>query len=315
MRQVLSKGVLVTAAVSGVLSVTSGYAHADAVGDSTVANSPGVVSGNNVQAPVHVPVNLCGNTVTVIGLLNPAFGNKCANGSSAQPGRSSGAAASSTVTRSPGVVSGNNVQAPVHVPVNACGNTVNVVAALNPAFGNKCANGPTKTTPPVDEPPADQPPADEPPANEPPADEPPANEPPADEPPAYEPPASDEPPADQPPTDEPPADEPPASDEPPADQPPADEPPADEPPASDEPPTNEPPADEPPASDEPPADQPPADEPPASDEPPADEPPAHEPPASNEPPVTPPARPDEARQAHGSQARPRHVAPGAHRCR
>ncbi|MFJ2742712.1 chaplin, partial [Streptomyces sp. NPDC087440] len=99
MRQVLSKSVLVTAAVSGVLSMTSGYAYADAVGNSTVSKSPGVISGNSVQAPVHVPVNLCGNTVNVIGLLNPAFGNKCSNGSSVKPGKSSGATASSTVAK------------------------------------------------------------------------------------------------------------------------------------------------------------------------------------------------------------------------
>lgn len=28
---------------------------------------------------MHVPVNVCGNTVSVIGLLNPAFGNTCIN--------------------------------------------------------------------------------------------------------------------------------------------------------------------------------------------------------------------------------------------
>ena len=36
-------------------------------------------SGNLVQVPVHVPVNVCGDSVNVIGLLNPAFGNECAN--------------------------------------------------------------------------------------------------------------------------------------------------------------------------------------------------------------------------------------------
>jgi len=41
--------------------------------------SPGVGSGNLVQVPVHVPVNVVGNSVDVIGLLNPAFGNKAAN--------------------------------------------------------------------------------------------------------------------------------------------------------------------------------------------------------------------------------------------
>jgi hypothetical protein len=41
--------------------------------------SPGVLSGNNIQVPVHVPVNVCGNTVNVVALLNPAFGNTCVN--------------------------------------------------------------------------------------------------------------------------------------------------------------------------------------------------------------------------------------------
>ena len=39
--------------------------------------SPGVLSGNIVQAPIHIPGNACGNSVDVIGLLNPAFGNTC----------------------------------------------------------------------------------------------------------------------------------------------------------------------------------------------------------------------------------------------
>ncbi|MET7618277.1 chaplin [Streptomyces sp. NPDC005408] len=51
-----------------------------------------------------------------------------------------GASAEGAAVHSPGVVSGNVVQVPVHVPVNVCGNTVNVIALLNPAFGNKCAN-------------------------------------------------------------------------------------------------------------------------------------------------------------------------------
>ncbi|MFC6064723.1 chaplin, partial [Streptomyces ochraceiscleroticus] len=42
-------------------------------------NSPGVISGNVLQVPVHVPVNVCGNTIDIIGLLNPAFGNTCVN--------------------------------------------------------------------------------------------------------------------------------------------------------------------------------------------------------------------------------------------
>jgi hypothetical protein len=54
-------------------------AMADAGAQGAAIGSPGVLSGNVVQIPVHVPVNLCGNTVNVIGLLNPAFGNTCIN--------------------------------------------------------------------------------------------------------------------------------------------------------------------------------------------------------------------------------------------
>ncbi|MFE1237793.1 chaplin ChpF [Streptomyces tendae] len=62
-----------------VLSGT-GMAMADAGTEGAAVGSPGVLSGNVVQVPVHVPVNVCGNTIDVIGLLNPAFGNACENG-------------------------------------------------------------------------------------------------------------------------------------------------------------------------------------------------------------------------------------------
>lgn len=62
------------AAGTGMASATDGsHAHGEAVG------SPGVVSGNVIQVPVHVPVNVSGNSVNVIGLLNPAFGNTAVN--------------------------------------------------------------------------------------------------------------------------------------------------------------------------------------------------------------------------------------------
>jgi hypothetical protein len=54
-------------------------AFADAGAQGAATNSPGVVSGNVVEVPVHVPVNACGDTVDVIGALNPALGNPCAN--------------------------------------------------------------------------------------------------------------------------------------------------------------------------------------------------------------------------------------------
>ncbi|MER7836521.1 chaplin [Streptomyces sp. NPDC096040] len=54
-------------------------AFADAGAEAAAIASPGVLSGNVIQVPIHVPINVCGNTVNVIALLNPAFGNPCAN--------------------------------------------------------------------------------------------------------------------------------------------------------------------------------------------------------------------------------------------
>ncbi|WP_020116500.1 chaplin, partial [Streptomyces canus] len=51
--------------------------------------------------------------------------------------------ASGVATDSAGVLSGDSVAAPVDIPVNACGDSVDVVAALNPAFGNSCAVKPS----------------------------------------------------------------------------------------------------------------------------------------------------------------------------
>ncbi|MGW2818381.1 chaplin [Streptomyces sp. NPDC001415] len=70
--------VLSTAAVAAIAG-GAGIASADADAQGAATHSPGVVSGNHAQVPVHVPVNVCGNTVSVIGALNPAFGNTCIN--------------------------------------------------------------------------------------------------------------------------------------------------------------------------------------------------------------------------------------------
>jgi len=75
----IKKVVAAAAATGGLVLAGAGLAVADAGAQGAAVHSPGVVSGNVVQVPVHVPVNVCGNTVSVIGLLNPAFGNTCVN--------------------------------------------------------------------------------------------------------------------------------------------------------------------------------------------------------------------------------------------
>ncbi|MCX4630754.1 MULTISPECIES: chaplin [unclassified Streptomyces] len=73
------KVVAAAAATGGLVLAGAGLAHADAEAQGAAIGSPGVLSGNVVQVPVHVPVNVCGNTVNIVGLLNPAFGNACVN--------------------------------------------------------------------------------------------------------------------------------------------------------------------------------------------------------------------------------------------
>ncbi|MEU0287062.1 chaplin [Streptomyces sp. NPDC006147] len=160
MRRVTRNGVIAVAAASGAMAVAM-PAYADSGAEGVAAGSPGAVSGNTVQLPVDVPVNVCGNTVNVVGLLNPAAGNTCVNedarhedashgsatGESARSGASggshgSGASAESGTYGSPGLLSGNGVQLPVHVPVNVSGNSVNVVGIGNPSTDNSSVNAP-----------------------------------------------------------------------------------------------------------------------------------------------------------------------------
>lgn len=192
MRQVTRKGLMTVAAATGVIAAAGGVAHADSGAQGDAAGSPGVLSGNTVQAPVHAPVNVCGNTVDVVGVLNPAVGNSCAHqggttaadqgesghqdesGKHRDSGGHGGAHADGRATGSPGVLSGNQIQAPIHIPVNVCGNSVDVIGAGNVATGNDCADdapgtpaepepqeaGDEPSTPPAphDETPADAPP-------------------------------------------------------------------------------------------------------------------------------------------------------------
>jgi LPXTG-motif cell wall-anchored protein len=80
LRQTLGKGVVVAAAATSVLSLYGGRALADSGAHGAAQGSPGALSGNTVQVPVDVPVDVCGNSADVVAAaLNPAFGTSCAN--------------------------------------------------------------------------------------------------------------------------------------------------------------------------------------------------------------------------------------------
>ncbi|MGW3492378.1 chaplin [Streptomyces sp. NPDC001020] len=75
----IAKGLALTTVAAAAVAGTAGIAAADSGASGAANHSPGILSGNVTQVPIHIPVNVCGNTINVIGLLNPAFGNTCAN--------------------------------------------------------------------------------------------------------------------------------------------------------------------------------------------------------------------------------------------
>ncbi|MEU3723747.1 chaplin [Streptomyces sp. NPDC031705] len=174
MRHSRRNGLIAAMVAGGGLAVAGvgGLAHADADAAGQAERSPGLLSGNLVQLPVHTPVNVCGNTVNVVGLLNPAAGNRCTNAapeagkpdprpshpSKPGSGHGGGATAGGSAQNSPGLLSGNGIQLPVDLPLNVSGNSVNVVGVGNGTHGNTSVNGETPTGGKPAQPPAVQPP-------------------------------------------------------------------------------------------------------------------------------------------------------------
>ncbi|WP_276615669.1 chaplin [Streptomyces sp. A1136] len=57
-----------------------GMAAANATAEGAAIGSPGVLSDNVVQVPIHIPVNVCGTPSTSSASSTPALGKPCVNG-------------------------------------------------------------------------------------------------------------------------------------------------------------------------------------------------------------------------------------------
>ncbi|MCX5524190.1 chaplin [Streptomyces bobili] len=75
----MKKSAAVVAGLVLALGGAAAPAFADSGANGAAIGSPGFLSGNVVQVPIHIPVNVCGNTINVIALLNPSAGNVCIN--------------------------------------------------------------------------------------------------------------------------------------------------------------------------------------------------------------------------------------------
>ena len=125
MRQGTRKGLMTVAAATGVIAAASGYAHADSGAAGSATHSPGVLSGNTVQAPVHVPVNVCGNAVSLIAGITQAG---CKGGASVDRKGDEGPNMKTSGNLS--ILGGNQVYAPISVPVNVCGNAIGAILGI-----------------------------------------------------------------------------------------------------------------------------------------------------------------------------------------
>ena len=77
--KLIHKGAVLAALAGGIILTAGGVAGADSGAGAIAAGSPGVLSGNVVQIPIDMPLNDCGDSLNLVGILNPAFGNTCAN--------------------------------------------------------------------------------------------------------------------------------------------------------------------------------------------------------------------------------------------
>ncbi|QLE74859.1 chaplin [Streptomyces rectiverticillatus] len=75
----IAKAAALTVAAGVAVTGAAGVASAGSGANGAAVGSPGVISGNVIQVPIQVPINLCGNTIDIVALLNPTFGNTCVN--------------------------------------------------------------------------------------------------------------------------------------------------------------------------------------------------------------------------------------------
>jgi hypothetical protein len=99
-----------------------------------------ILSGNNVNAPVSIPVDVCGVAIALLGEANA----ECIGGATTNvadfPTRAGGGNAPGGTS----ILSGNNVNAPISIPVNVCGVSLAVLGQAN----SSCAGGSFVNPPP-----------------------------------------------------------------------------------------------------------------------------------------------------------------------
>jgi hypothetical protein len=109
-RKSLKVGVL----SAGIILFAGGAAQAD------TSDNDGALTGNQILADIDVPINVCGNAIGVLGDAEAACSITGGSGGS-------GGTDELTTSDNSGLGNGNQVDVPVEIPINICGNAIGVL--------------------------------------------------------------------------------------------------------------------------------------------------------------------------------------------
>ncbi|WP_285666666.1 chaplin family protein [Actinorhabdospora filicis] len=127
----------------GVAVTVLGAANASCVGGSSTAvlagpqasmhtmGNHGVLNGTQLLAPIQIPINVCGVSVSVLATANATCAGSGALAAEGVP--------SSRTAVNNGAANGNQFAVPVQIPINVCGNAIAIVSAADAT----CGAGPT----------------------------------------------------------------------------------------------------------------------------------------------------------------------------
>jgi hypothetical protein len=115
------------AAGSGVNKVESGKAEGTKV-DQNSSGNYGILNGSQVYAPVTIPINVCGNSLSILGLSNAQA--MCINGGKRH---TEGKQVSQNSSGNVGILNGTQLYAPLYAPLNIAGNSIGVAGEANSA--------------------------------------------------------------------------------------------------------------------------------------------------------------------------------------
>ncbi|OLT26289.1 hypothetical protein BJF79_43730, partial [Actinomadura sp. CNU-125] len=125
-----SRAALVAA---GAVAVGTGFGSAGAVAhaDMRTAGNFSVLGGNQVVAPISIPVDVSGNSVAALVAASQA---QSKGGAEVEHARHGGHGGDMETAGNFSIGGGNQVVAPISVPVNVCGNSVAALAAFSQAY-------------------------------------------------------------------------------------------------------------------------------------------------------------------------------------